>query len=81
MRKRLLLAIPALGLALGGCGVREALAPAPGASLPVAPYGAAVTPTPPDLLKARAQTRPSRSDDLIQASEARRSDEFDLPPN
>jgi hypothetical protein len=47
----------------------------------VAPYGAAVTPTPPDLLKARAQTRPSRSDDLIQASEARRSDEFDLPPN
>lgn len=81
MRKRLLLAIPALGLALGGCGVREALAPAPGASLPVAPYGAEVTLTPPDLLKARTQTRPARSDDLIQASEARRSDEFDLPPN
>ncbi|WP_066727043.1 MULTISPECIES: hypothetical protein [Sphingomonas] len=81
MRKRLLLTVPALGLALSGCGVREALAPPPGASLPVAPYGAAATPTPPDLLKPTAQTRPARSDDLIQASEARRSDEFDLPPN
>ncbi|NLS29189.1 hypothetical protein S2M10_42090 [Sphingomonas sp. S2M10] len=81
MRKRLLLTIPALGLALSGCGVREALAPPPGGSLPVAPYGASATPTPPDLLKPTAQNRPARSDDLIQASEARRSDEFDLPPN
>lgn len=79
MRRHMLLA--GLALALGGCGARESLAPRPGASLPVAPYGARATPTPPQLLKPEPQTRPSRSDDLIQASEARRSDEFDLPPN
>ncbi len=33
-----------------------------------------------DLLAPPVQTRPARSDDLIESSEERRSDEFDLPP-
>ena len=67
-------------LALAGCGAREELKPAQGAALPVAPYGAVETPKPNDLLKPPVQTRPARSDDLIESSDERRSDEFDLPP-
>ncbi|MHA6718431.1 hypothetical protein ACX40Y_03170 [Sphingomonas sp. RS6] len=78
MRRQMLLA--GVLITLGGCGAREALAPAPGASLPVAPYGAEATPTPPDLLKPAPQTRPGRSGALIESSTERRSDEFDLPP-
>jgi len=68
-------------LALAGCGAREPLEPAPGQSLPVAPYGATATPTPEDLLQPPPQTRPARSDDLIESSEKRRSDKFDVPPS
>jgi hypothetical protein len=68
------------GLALAGCGAREELKPTASAALPVAPYGASATPTPTDLLQPPAQTRPARSDDLIQSSDQRRSDKFDLPP-
>ena len=68
------------GLLLAGCGAREELKPAQGAALPLAPYGAEATPTPQDLLKPPVQTRPARSDDLIQSSDQRRSDEYDLPP-
>jgi hypothetical protein len=67
-------------LALAGCGAREELKPAEGAALPLAPYGAAATPSSGDLLKPPVQTRPARSDDLIESSDKRRSDEFDLPP-
>ncbi|WP_029936749.1 hypothetical protein [Sphingomonas sp. UNC305MFCol5.2] len=76
--KRLLL----LGglLALAGCGAREGLKPAPGQALPPAPFGATATPTPDDLLKPPVQTRPARSDDLIESTDKRRSDKFDLPP-
>ncbi|UYY57394.1 hypothetical protein [Sphingomonas sp. S2-65] len=76
--KRLLL-IAGLA-ALGGCGARGDLKVAEGQALPPAPYGATATPTPGDLLQPAPQTRPARSDDLIQSSERRRSDEFDLPP-
>jgi len=69
------------GLMLAGCGAREELKPAPGAALPPAPYGAAATPTPGDLLQPPVQTRPARSDDLIESSDERRSDKFDLPPS
>ncbi|RYY45927.1 MAG: hypothetical protein EOP59_03655 [Sphingomonadales bacterium] len=75
--KRLVLA---MGLLLAGCGAREELKPAKGAALPPSPYGAAATPTPGDLLDPPVQTRPARSDDLIESSDKRRSDEFDLPP-
>ena len=69
-----------MGLLLAGCGAREELKPAQGAALPVAPYGAEATPTPQDLLKPPIQTRPARSDDLIESADQRRSDEYDLPP-
>jgi hypothetical protein len=79
MMKRELLLLSAL-LALAGCGAREGLKPAEGASLPPAPYGATATPTPDDLLKPPVQTRPARSDDLIESTDKRRTDKFDLPP-
>ena len=66
-------------LALAGCGASR-LKPAPGEALPVAPYGATATPTPGQLLTPSNQARPQRSDELLTASEDRRSDDFDLPP-
>jgi hypothetical protein len=74
------LVVLALGLALAGCGNRSELKPSASASLPVAPEGAKATPTPGDLLKPPVQTRPARSDDLIESTNERRSDKFDLPP-
>ncbi|MEA1083700.1 MAG: hypothetical protein EOP65_14005 [Sphingomonas sp.] len=71
----------ALVLALAGCGAAKQLQPAPGASLPPAPYGAKATPTPAQLLTPTTQQRPQRSDELLSNSEQRRSDDFDLPPN
>lgn len=67
-------------VALSGCGARGDLKLAEGQALPPAPFGATATPTPADLLQPAPQARPARSDDLIQSSERRRSDEFDLPP-
>lgn len=72
--------ICAAALLLSGCGAREELKPAKGAALPVAPIGARVTPTSDQLLQAPAQMRPSRSDNIMESSEKRRTDEFDLPP-
>ena len=77
--KRFLLAAVALGL-LGGCGAREDLVPRAGQQLPVAPYAAKEPPKSPTLLAPQVQARPARSDDLIQSSDERRSDEYDLPP-
>ena len=76
-RSLVLILIPLL---LAGCGARKSLAPPPGQAMPVAPFGATATPTSEQLLKPRIQTRPARSDELLEASEQRRSDEFDLPP-
>ncbi|MBB4087152.1 hypothetical protein ACLN6N_10720 [Sphingomonas carotinifaciens] len=76
--KRLL--VLATALALAGCGAANRLQPAPGESLPVAPRGATATPTPRQLLTPTTQQRPQRSDALIHSSEARRADDFDLPP-
>jgi ABC-type uncharacterized transport system auxiliary subunit len=75
-----LLVVAGLALVLGGCGAREELEPVAGKSLPVKPVTARATPTPEQLLAAPPQTRPARSDDLIESSKERRSDEFDLPP-
>jgi len=67
-------------LALAACGEANSLKPAPGHALPVAPYGAAATPTPKQLLTATPQSRPQRSDEVLTSSEKRRNDDFDLPP-
>ncbi len=67
-------------LALASCGNRSTLKPAAAESLPAAPYGAQATPSPGDLRQPPVQTRPARSDDLIQSTDQRRSDTFDLPP-
>ena len=79
MKRMVLIVAPAL--LLSACGAREPLTPPQGQALPTAPFGAAATPTADDLLKPPPQTRPGRSDDLIQSSDQRRSDKFDLPPN
>ena len=70
----------AMTLALAACGAAKDLQPAAGEPLPVAPYGARATPTPAQLLAPTTQQRPQRSDELLKSSQARRSDEFDLPP-
>ncbi len=84
MKRHALTAVAAIGAAallLTGCGAREGLAPPPGKPLPPAPYGAQATPTPDDLLKSPPQTRPARGDSLVESTDERRSDTFDLPPN
>jgi hypothetical protein len=77
--KRLLL-LGGLALTLAACGAREKLVPPEGKPMPVKPYSAPATPTAEQLLAAPPQTRPERSDNLIESSKERRSDEFDLPP-
>jgi hypothetical protein len=72
-----LLALPAL---LTGCGAARELKPRDGETLPVAPYGARAVPTRDQLIKPTTQQRPARTDELLTSSEARRTDEFDLPP-
>lgn len=67
-------------LSLAGCGSATQLKPAAGNRLPVAPYGATTPPTALTLLTPSSQERPQRSDELLTNSQARRSDEFDLPP-
>ena len=67
-------------LVLAGCGSAVGLKPPPGRALPVAPYGAAVQPTPTQLVTPTPQQRPQRSDELLRSSEERRGNEFDLPP-
>jgi hypothetical protein len=70
----------ALPPALAACGAADNLRPAEGRSLPVAPYGAAATPTPADLTTPDTQARPRRVDELLRSSDERESDDFDLPP-
>jgi hypothetical protein len=74
------LVVLGLVLALAACGAARDLKPATGKALPVAPYGAAATPTPKQLLTASSQARPTRSDELLTNSEERQGNEFDLPP-
>ena len=77
--KRLIVLLPLVPLT--ACGSALTLKPAPGETLPVAPYGAVATPTPDQLLRPSVQARPQRSDELLRKSEERRDDEFDLPPS
>ena len=78
--KRLLPALLLAAVPLVGCGSAQQLKPAAGNHLPVAPYGATTPPTALTLLTPSSQERPQRSDELLTNSTARRSDEFDLPP-
>jgi ABC-type uncharacterized transport system auxiliary subunit len=78
MRTRALI-LAALVL-LAGCGRREALQPAQGASMPPKPAMAPATPTVAELLNPPPTARPERSDELLKRSEERRDDRFDLPP-
>ena len=72
--------VMAAALALTACGAREALVQPPGKPMPVKSYAAAEAPNSTALLNPSVQTRPARSDDLIESADQRRSDEFDLPP-
>lgn len=71
-----------LGLSglLAACGTQAPLAPAKGASLPPAPYGAAAKPSAEELLRRDALAAPERSVELRRRSEERQDDPFDLPP-
>ena len=71
----------AVALALAACGNKAPLEPAPGASLPPAPYGASSRPDAEDLLKLPVQAAPERSVELRERSEPREADPFDLPPD
>ncbi len=66
--------------ALTGCAQSAPLEPAPGASLPVAPYGAKTVPGADALLTPPAQAAPERTVELRRRSEERADDPFDLPP-
>ena len=67
-------------LMLGACGQTATLKPRPGASLPPAPAAARSVPTAEQLMTPDSQARPQRNDDLLQKSETRPADRFDLPP-
>lgn len=71
----------ALLLALAACGQSAPLKPAPGKSLPVAPYGSEVRPDADTLLQTTPQAAPERSVELRKRSEDRAEDPFDLPPS
>jgi hypothetical protein len=73
-------AILLLALGLAACGSRQELRPTEGASLPPKPYAVAVDPTPQELMTPDDQARPARSDSLLNRSQERRDDKFDLPP-
>ena len=74
-----LLGLAAL-LLLTACGGREALRPAPGETMPVAPAMASRAPTTEELLTAPPIARPERVDEPLRRSEPREDDRFDLPP-
>ncbi|MFB0610871.1 hypothetical protein [Aurantiacibacter poecillastricola] len=75
--KRLVCLVPLL---LGACAQTADLEPAPGQSLPPAPYGAQDPLTPEELLELDPQAAPERSVELRRESEEREDDPFDLPP-
>jgi hypothetical protein len=67
-------------LALVGCGLRQPLAPAEGQHMPLAPAMASRAMTTDELLAPPTIARPERLDELLQRSEERHDDRFDLPP-
>jgi predicted small lipoprotein YifL len=77
--KRLMVVIAVLALA--ACGKVEPLRPQAGKSLPPKPAVAARAPDAEALITPSDQSRPKRNDELLQSSEKRPVDKFDLPPS
>lgn len=80
MKRPLLILGPLLLLALSACGMREALGPATGQHMPPAPAMASRAMTTDELITPPTIARPERLDELLQRSEERHDDRFDLPP-
>jgi hypothetical protein len=68
-------------LALSACGQVAPLRPQAGASLPPKPAAATAVPDAEKLSTPSDQSRPKRNDELLQSSEKRSADKFDLPPS
>jgi predicted small lipoprotein YifL len=75
-----LVVMAVLLLELSACGLREPLAPAQGQHMPPAPAMASRAMTTDELITPPAIARPERLDELLQRSEERHDDRFDLPP-
>ena len=67
--------------ALAACGQVAPLRPQAGASLPPKPAAATTVPDAAALSTPSDQSRPKRNDELLQNSEKRAPDKFDLPPS
>ena len=80
MNRLILIASLVGAVGLAGCGASRELKPRAGETLPVAPYGARAVPTRDQLVQPTTQQRPARSDELLTSSQARRTDEYNLPP-
>ena len=82
MKRRL---ITGFGLAavfvLAGCGQVATLRPKAGDTLPPKPAAAVKAPDADALTTPSDQSRPKRNDELLQSSEKRSPDKFDLPPS
>nr|WP_167075487.1 hypothetical protein [Sphingomonas vulcanisoli] len=65
---------------LAACGKVQQLQPAAGRALPEKPATMPTQPTAQDLLTVPTQSRPGRSDELLNRSALRPDDKFDLPP-
>ncbi len=82
MTRALFSTLLALGLplALTACGNQRDLRPAPGNTLPPAPFARAEPLTAAELLELDPQAAPERNVELRRESEEREDDPFDLPP-
>lgn len=67
-------------IALAGCGKVQELRPAPGKAMPVKPATEPRAATVEELMAPPPQSRPRRIDDVVEQSEKRKPDPFDLPP-
>ncbi len=68
-------------LGLAACGQVAPLRPQMGAALPPKPAAAVKAPDAEALMTPSDQSRPKRNDELLQSSEKRVPDKFDLPPS
>jgi hypothetical protein len=80
MKRPLLIPGLLVVLALSACGLRKPLSPAQGQQMPRAPGMASRAMTTDELITPPAIARPERLDELLQRSEERHDDRFDLPP-